>query len=213
MNQYKTCTKCGQAQLLPSFNNDKTRKDGLFPHCKICVRADAKKRYAGNPEHFKEKTRGYALAHPEMVKRNRAKWLENNLEKNREYQRVWAGEYRKQNPLNHRRWKTDPKKLAEWRRENPDKTRKQKHERRVRELGARSYSVTSKDMAKLMAGSCIYCGSRELIQIDHVFPLARGGTHSVGNLAPACRTCNVRKSSKFVMEWKLHEMKAKRRKL
>jgi len=212
MNQYKTCTKCGQTQSLESFHNDKTCKDGLFPQCKTCVRGDANKRYADNPEHFKEKTRQYALAHPEMVKRNRAKWLANNREKNREYQRLWAAEYRKENPLNHRKWKTDPKKLAKWRLENPDKTRKQKHDRRVRELGARSYLVTSKDMARLMAGSCIYCGSRKLIQIDHVFPLARGGTHSIGNLAPACRTCNVRKSSKFVMEWKLHETKAKRRK-
>ena len=209
VKQYKTCTKCGQTQSLESFHKDKTRKDGLFPQCKICVRADAKKRYVENPEHFKSKTRIYAIANPDKVKQNRAKWLENNREKNREYQRLWAVEYRKQNPLNHRRWKTDARKLAKWRAENPDKTRKQKHDRRVRELGARSYSVTSKDMARLMAGSCVYCGSQELIQIDHVFPLARGGTHSIGNLAPACRTCNVRKNSKFVMEWKRDEMKHK----
>jgi 5-methylcytosine-specific restriction endonuclease McrA len=209
VNQYKTCTKCGQTQSFELFHKDKTRRDGLFPQCKICVSADAKKRYAENPQPYKDKAKQYKEKNPERVLANRRRWLESNREKNREYQRLWALEYRKRNPLSHRKWKTNPKKLAQWRRENPDKTRKQKHDRRVRELGARSYLVTSKDISRLLYSNCIYCGSPESIQIDHVFPLARGGTHSIGNLAPACRTCNVRKSSKFVMEWKRDEMRHK----
>jgi 5-methylcytosine-specific restriction endonuclease McrA len=42
-------------------------------------------------------------------------------------------------------------------------------------------------------GICHYCGRkfgpRELT-MDHVVPLARGGTSTPGNIVPACRECN-----------------------
>jgi len=38
--------------------------------------------------------------------------------------------------------------------------------------------------------------------MDHVVPLIRGGRHSVGNIIPACRSCNSSKGGKFIIEWK-----------
>jgi len=46
--------------------------------------------------------------------------------------------------------------------------------------------------------------------VDHKKPLAKGGRHSVGNLVPACRSCNFSKGTKSVREWKKHlALKAK----
>lgn len=43
---------------------------------------------------------------------------------------------------------------------------------------------------------CVYCGSRlelETATLDHVHPVARGGTNAPGNLVAACGPCNRRK--------------------
>lgn len=45
-------------------------------------------------------------------------------------------------------------------------------------------------------GHCAYCGCSIAItdmQIDHVFPLHRGGADEYDNMLPACRSCNHRK--------------------
>ena len=58
------------------------------------------------------------------------------------------------------------------------------------------------ELKSLKAKPCIYCGSTKQIEIDHIIPIARGGRHSIGNLAPACRACNRSKTDYFVMEWR-----------
>ncbi|HEX8510460.1 MAG TPA: HNH endonuclease [Propionibacteriaceae bacterium] len=51
-------------------------------------------------------------------------------------------------------------------------------------------------------GCCAYCGECRPLTMDHVVPLARGGRHAIGNLAPACETCNKRKGSMLLVEWR-----------
>ena len=51
-------------------------------------------------------------------------------------------------------------------------------------------------------GYCAYCGcllSLETMQIDHLFPVKKGGTDEPRNLMPACRSCNHYKES-FTLE-------------
>ena len=42
-------------------------------------------------------------------------------------------------------------------------------------------------------GRCMKCGSRENLEIDHVVPLARGGSNRLENLQLLCQDCNRRK--------------------
>jgi 5-methylcytosine-specific restriction endonuclease McrA len=47
-------------------------------------------------------------------------------------------------------------------------------------------------------GCCEYCLSQELyspdpFSVEHIIPLARGGTHAFENLAWSCQGCNSRK--------------------
>jgi 5-methylcytosine-specific restriction endonuclease McrA len=44
--------------------------------------------------------------------------------------------------------------------------------------------------------SCAYCGSNEKIELDHVIPISKGGTHTHDNVLPACRKCNATKNDK-----------------
>jgi hypothetical protein len=49
--------------------------------------------------------------------------------------------------------------------------------------------------------TCAYCGrgGRGIrLTIDHVFPVALGGTNEIGNLVTACRACNMSKGAKVM---------------
>lgn len=49
---------------------------------------------------------------------------------------------------------------------------------------------------KLDAGICHYCGEkfdRDLLTMDHVVPLSRGGKSTKGNIVACCKECNTKK--------------------
>lgn len=50
-------------------------------------------------------------------------------------------------------------------------------------------------------GCCAYCGISCKTVMDHFQPIARGGTHTLGNLLPACHACNSDKSAKDPEVW------------
>lgn len=50
---------------------------------------------------------------------------------------------------------------------------------------------------------CIYCGvtSRESqLEVDHVIPVAKGGTNEIGNLVVACKPCNRGKGKRMLLD-------------
>lgn len=49
---------------------------------------------------------------------------------------------------------------------------------------------------------CRYCGAMWASQIDHVIPVAQGGSSTVSNLAHACLRCNAEKSGRTPAQWK-----------
>jgi 5-methylcytosine-specific restriction endonuclease McrA len=51
-------------------------------------------------------------------------------------------------------------------------------------------------------GGCAYCGATGLpMQRDCVLPISRGGRYTLGNVAPACRSCNASKCNDEVTAW------------
>lgn len=47
-------------------------------------------------------------------------------------------------------------------------------------------------------GHCAYCGCEleyKDMQVDHIFPLRKGGADEMDNMLPACRSCNHYKST------------------
>lgn len=51
-------------------------------------------------------------------------------------------------------------------------------------------------------GPCVYCGTWQATHVDHVVPVARGGTDDPSNLVSACWSCNSSKGDSDVSEWR-----------
>jgi 5-methylcytosine-specific restriction endonuclease McrA len=48
--------------------------------------------------------------------------------------------------------------------------------------------------------TCQYCGTRNNLTLDHVFPRSRGGKDTWDNVVTACLKCNVKKGNKTPIE-------------
>lgn len=75
--------------------------------------------------------------------------------------------------------------------------------RREREKAAVGFATADQVAARVsfFGSVCVYCGA-PWEHIDHVIPIARGGSKWPANLRPACGRCNRSKGSKRLVEWK-----------
>jgi 5-methylcytosine-specific restriction endonuclease McrA len=92
-------------------------------------------------------------------------------------------------------------RVVSWFGRNPGATDRFNHNRRARKTGS-SFLVTAKELERIKAADCAACGATGPSTIDHIIPLSRGGTDSVGNLMPLCGRCNSSKGTKTLTEWR-----------
>jgi 5-methylcytosine-specific restriction endonuclease McrA len=50
-------------------------------------------------------------------------------------------------------------------------------------------------------GRCAYCNASAPLTMDHVVPIIRGGQHAIGNILPACLSCNSSKRARLLADW------------
>ncbi|MGW1673279.1 HNH endonuclease [Streptomyces sp. NPDC002324] len=43
--------------------------------------------------------------------------------------------------------------------------------------------------------ACVHCGEREALEVDHIVPIAQGGTWTLDNAQTLCRTCHREKTA------------------
>jgi hypothetical protein len=48
---------------------------------------------------------------------------------------------------------------------------------------------------------CVFCGSSNDLQVDHLIPRSRGGPDSADNTVWSCSTCNTSRGDKGVFQW------------
>ena len=126
-----------------------------------------------------------------------ARWQKNNPEKNRERVKkfYWA---------NHEASKLRKKAASSrYKKSHPEVGRQSTNRRRVRKIGNGVFKIIPKDLQRLQRTPCQECGTMKKLSIDHVVPISKGGTHSIGNLQSLCIHCNSSKNNKFIIERKL----------
>jgi len=173
----KTCTKCNETLSLDQFHKRGSNRADLQSQCKSCRNAHKRIWREANKETCNANSRAWNANNSERRKQNQTKWITNNPE------------YHKT-------------KTREWMRNHPEVQRKAKLKRKALKLQNGVFVIPNSFFVTLYNSPCIYCGSTQNIEADHVIPISRGGTHSIGNLAPACRKCNASKNSRTIMEWR-----------
>ena len=133
--------------------------------------------------------------------------------RNREMERRWRAanreKYLKMQRERDRRWRAaNPGKYLEVRRQrraaNPEKHRQQNKKRRARKKGNGIFTVTQRDLRQLLnrqQGHCAWCDISENLHLDHIIPIARGGTHGIGNFQYLCQNHNLSKGASTRTEW------------
>ena len=205
MEQYKTCTKCGQAKTFSEFAKDKTKSTGLTSSCLACRRAYAKDKIANNPEYrevLRLQSKAYYHANKEASKARNKRWTKNNPQRRRDIDAIFRANNRAEQAERMKRYRLEhPEARKIWGQKNPDRQSAIRARRSFRLRGGDTFEIKIGELLKLYQSPCFYCGA-ETEHIDHIVPLARGGRHSIGNLTGACAPCNLSKGSKFITEWK-----------
>ncbi|MFA4137034.1 MULTISPECIES: HNH endonuclease [unclassified Brevibacillus] len=77
------------------------------------------------------------------------------------------------------------------------------HRRRAANLGVGTYLTCTEftSIRKAPDQSCVYCGSREKLEVEHVRPIQHYGPTSRWNIVAACHSCNSRKQNRTVIEF------------
>lgn len=184
---FKTCNICGEDKSEGAFAKNRNQ-------CRDCMRERDRLRYQQNRETKLAQARRYYREHAEERKAYA-----------REHRKTYdTGSTRERRLARERkRYHANPDHERERSRRyyeaNYDKWLDYAHARRE-QMGTASPEVQA-FIREIRTLPCVYCGSEENIEVDHVVPLSRGGEHSPENLAPACLPCNRSKGARTLDEW------------
>lgn len=197
MNQpTRVCIDCQQTRPIQDFIKDKYKKSGYKSVCYVCARLRR------NPNANVDLPRGQRVANPLSRAEQSRKWAAENPERRREIDRKSRKKNAAKKAQKQREYsRANPHIRDEWEANNPDKVRANWAKRSERLRAAGKYPLTRKEKNRLAKSACFYCGSVDKVSVDHLIPISRGGLNSVGNLVPACLSCNMSKHSKTVTEW------------
>lgn len=86
---------------------------------------------------------------------------------------------------------------------NPEKKAVLESRRRARKAGngGSHTAAERRDKFASLGNVCVYCGIGGKLTVDHVVPLKLGGTDDIGNIVPACQSCNSRKNAKTLEDF------------
>lgn len=144
--------------------------------CRICKAAATKRYQESKPHGYAGSQARYRQANRDRENERKRTWLAANPGKNAEYSKRYRA--------------TNPNEAAaakrRWHDSHPDAVR-------LRQLGRRNRS--NLEWLSIIEGDpCSYCGA-PMEEVDHITPVAKGGTNEWENYAPACGPCNRRKNA------------------
>lgn len=217
--EFKTCTKCGESKpaTLEYFFRSSANQDGLNTRCKTCHSEKAHKWYEANAEKKIGQTRAYYAANKERALAKQREYSVKNKARIAARRREYAtrnaeriSEHRRQFRMQHKELLSERNRV--YRAANKERlavtARARLHIRRARIFQADGEYTGADIQAQYerQKGRCYYaaCGHSKLgdkYHVDHVVPLARGGTNWPDNIVLACPACNLSKHNRLPHEW------------
>lgn len=146
---------------------------------------------------------------PEQRRAYGRAWISTHPEKAREAMRRWRTRHPDEHKADGRTFYARHKerevaRSRAYQQAHPYVHRAVLQRRRARQSGAGgSYSAAQwLALVALYGGRCAYCGRAGKLVPDHGLPLKRGGSNAIGNIFPACSTCNLRKHTLTVADYR-----------
>jgi len=135
----------------------------------------------------------YYIKYSEKILTRNAAYRKENPEKARASETAW----RKNNPERKRAI------CATWEQNNPEACKAKIHRRRARRVNADGIASGVQIEARwdYYGGKCYICGG-SAEAIDHIIPLAKGGSNWPANLRPICGRCNSVKGARWPYDFK-----------
>lgn len=177
----KICKGCKVNKPLSDYHKNKNRKDGVTIICKPCAIAKTGQWQKENKDRVNA-----------TYRKNYAKNLENSRAKRRARFKQWYScnaEFQRQ-------------RTRQYAKAHPESKRISEQKRRIRKLNNGEYLILPKEISRLLSSNCNNCGSSKSVTLDHIIPISRGGSHSIGNLQSLCKSCNSSKNNKTITEWR-----------
>jgi hypothetical protein len=190
----KACRKCGIEKPLSDFIKLKHRKDGVGD-CKACHAATGLAWRHANPDKARAHQQTYGTAHPGRKAAAVKKYEAANPEKVKAAKAAWNSKNKVRNAASKRAW------IAA----NRDAHLAIRNNRRARKIAAGG--KLSKDLAQrlyiLQKGKCPCClrPLEDDYHLDHIQPLALGGTNTDDNIQLMRGTCNNQKNAKHPIDF------------
>ena len=202
----KPCSRCGETKPLDEFYRQQDGPLGRNSWCKLCLQARrrahklahpdaenawARARYAAKADRaaLAAYARAYRQSHPEKAEQRREQ-ARARAASHREQHRASARAWRAAHPERHRQ------DLAVWLAAHPGVDAEYTARRRARIRDAYVAPVNRRAIFERDGGRCGICRKPvafESMHLDHVIPLARGGTHEPKNVQVTHPLCNQRK--------------------
>jgi len=167
-------------------------------------------RRRSDPERYRAVMKQWRDANPDKIRTHHARWLAKNPDYYRQYEQS-----RRERPPGY-----NLEKQREWRKRNIERERSrhrrywarlrelrpEQHREKGRRANARARKVPMDQLASefaavLRADPCCYCGSHDRLTIDHIEPVALGGTSDWDNLTASCKSCNSSKHTRRLLEF------------
>ncbi len=163
--------------------------------------------YYANKERARANSKRWHDAHKEEAREYAERYRAENLEELREYDRKRSATPGRK--AAHAEWRNKPENAAKvqarvrkWAKSNPEKAKANtvlsNARRRARERNAFIEDVDRDEIIRASDGICGLCGQSlkpEEVELDHIYPLSRGGVHSYRNLHATHVTCNRKKGA------------------
>lgn len=81
---------------------------------------------------------------------------------------------------------------------NDQVIRRQKKLKELKRLGSSHTQLEWEQLIRDTGNKCVCCLGNGKLTKDHIIPISRGGSDSIGNLQPLCLDCNVHKNAKTI---------------
>lgn len=206
----KTCTKCHETKPVAEFSKCARARDGLKSQCKACDKIAVSVWDRANPGKRKARDAAWNKANPGKRKARSAVWYAENREKVKaDGAARYAANPEKIKAVN-AKWVSenmDKVKViqARWDAANPDSRTIRNANRRARkvEAGGKLSKGLAERLFTLQRGKCACCGKSlgKDSHLDHIMPLALGGSNTDSNMQLLRGICNRQKSAKHPIDF------------